>query len=485
MPNQKLLEILQVLDKAERRDLQHFVESPYSNRKKYNRKKIEELLSIILDCDANVAHPKLQKEQLNQHFFPNTEYKAKTKNPIDSLASDLLSLVRKFILWEDFDKQASSGKPELAIARFYKRKGMVERFEQTVKKFRTTFEKLKVKSEWDFINAFQFEEEVAGFQSTYNTHIGDQNQVRTHNHLDNFYAISKMELVSFLLFQKHLGKLNEGSAFLLGDLLVEKFEQHPDIQSPLAKLYYQVIQLLKHPSDKNLLAQFEADLQKYEPFVPVFKYRNLVGLYRNLVGMQYQNEVAGVDLLTKLFELYRSHLEAGYFYVENDKIMPGSLKVLINFALKLNHIDWVKQLLKRYPPKRITGTRHPKEFHKLCLAEVCFADGQYQEAHDQIDYINFEDVNYSILADVLLIKVYYVLQHDLLQNRIRALEQKVRRTKLAATRKESYLNFLKAMYRIVKHRHQKTSKQWQSLIETVRTQVPLIEREWLMGIVME
>ena len=126
------------------------------------------------------------------------------------------------------------------------------------------------------------------------------------------------------------------------------------------------------------------------------------------------------------------------------------------------------------------GTRFPAEFHGLCQAEVHFAMGTFEAAHDQLVYTSFEDTSYSIMADILLIKIYYATQHELLGSRVRALEQKVRRSKLVAIRKESYLNFLKTMYKVMKYEPLSSSKQWRKLHDYVKSTTPMVAREWLL-----
>ena len=459
-----------------------FVRSPYHNDR-FNPEKILELLELLDTHQADPDDEALSKKELNLRFFPEHDFQEKAKNPIDSLASDLFSLVRQFILWEDAQEFWGKGREYLALARFYRRKNLEDRFHQVISQFRRFQRKHPHRDASFFLQVFQMEEEVAIFESIFNTYTDDSNLVAAHIALDNFYTIAKLEFASALHFQEQLGQVNTGEALRLSALLLKEYDDFDEIHSPAASLYRKVIQLLQKPDDQALFATFEDELFRFEESFTKPKYRNLMAFYRYFIGLRYQQEVPGPELLPKLFELYKQHLAKGYFHVEDDKILPASLKLMVNIAIKVGAYDWAYDLLKKYPPRRIAGTRFPLESHQLCAAEISFAENNYNEAHDLLVYKNFENINYSILADILLIKIYFSTENELLESRIRALEQKVRRSKLTAARKEPYLNFLKVMYRVVKYQWQKEGKKWQRLAEEVPRMVPIIEREWLLRVV--
>ena len=207
--------------------------------------------------------------------------------------------------------------------------------------------------------------------------------------------------------------------------------------------------------------------------------------YRYFMGRKYQLEPSK-EKLQQIFELYQEHLEEGFFHLRHKKhLMPGSLKVMTNIAIKVDAIDWAKQLLKRYPPAKIAGTRYPKEAHSLCEADVFFAEGDYDKASQCLTYRNFENVNYSILADILLIKIYYTTDHVLLENRIAALSRKVRRSKLTSSTKQQYLNFLRIINLLLKNRFTKPVAELNKIKALIDELTPLIEREWLRKTLLE
>lgn len=477
MPNQKLLETLNFFSKQEKKRLQQFVASPYHN-KKFNASKINRLLDRILK-------DKLQtdKEALNQAFFPNSHFKQMGKNPIDSLASDLLSLVRKFITYEQINNEQYKAQEYLAMARFYRKNNLENRFKQTINQFRSYQKKLNIKDALYYLQLFRIEEEVAMFQSMFNAYTADPNLAAVNLSLDHFYIISKLEYHNALEFQKKLGQIQDNETLHFTNTLKTEFPLHQALHSPLAVLNYQILQLLESPLDTVLFDEFSKEIEKNKTLIPFDKLRNIMAFYRYFIGKQYQLEASGQNLLNKIFLIYKEHLTAGYFFV-NDKqqLHSSSLKVMTNIALKTDNVQWAKSLLDSYPPSKITGTHYQTEAHSLCVAEVLFYEQKHEESETQLTYRNFESVNYSILADVLLIKIYYATEHELLDSRIAALSQKIRRSKLTPLNKKKYLNFIKMVKQICKFHWTKNKTTQQSIERNLNELVPVIEREWLQSI---
>lgn len=479
MPNQKLLEILDCLPETQRRSLRRFVASPYHNDR-FNRNKIVQLCEELLSAQNADLHRDSDKEQLSRRYFPEHTYKEKGKNPIDSLASDLLSLVRRFILLEETIPIRDKRHECLALARFYRQQQLEHRFVACVQQFKKLQKRATYQDDEYYLLQFKMEEEIAIFQSIYNTYADDSNLIAANVALDNYYAITKSEFATHLKFQKVLANVNEEHALLFGNYVFSALDDYEALQNPLTILYHQINGLLEQPDNEDLYLALSNAIEKYGDQISPMKLRNVMAYFRNISGRRYQLRVSGLELFEQLFPLYRSHLEKGYFHVQDTRqILPASLKVLVNLALKAQQGEWAEHLLKTYPPRRVTGTKYPKEAHSLCLAEVHFHQGNLAEAQKKLVYRNFENINYSILADILLLKIYYVSKNELLNSRAAALSRKIRRSQITGPHKKQYLNFLKLLGQIEKLRWKNSPKAKQRVLERLQEVTPIIERAWL------
>ena len=219
-------------------------------------------------------------------------------------------------------------------------------------------------------------------------------------------------------------------------------------------------------------------LDQNKPSISPERYRDFKS-YQRFFWVQRYQKFGDNHSLRQTFDVYREHLAQGYFYF--DGLIPlTTFRNLIIAALKLNEFDWVKKFLEDHPPERIGSTRYPAEVHSLNVAEYHVYLKQYEEAQERLVYRPFENPTFSILADVLMIKIYFENQDELLEFRMKALDQKVRRSKLNQATKNRYYNFLKKLDKVIKYGWQKKSPKRERLIEEIRTTQEIVAREWLL-----
>jgi hypothetical protein len=78
------------------------------------------------------------------------------------------------------------------------------------------------------------------------------------------------------------------------------------------------------------------------------------------------------------------------------------------------------------------------------------------------------------------LKIYFEIQVELLDYRIKAMEQKVRRTKISTDLKGMYYKFLQNLEKVLRYGLDKHSPKRKKLIEGIKTSPGVIEREWLL-----
>ena len=478
MPNQKLLEVISCLSKNEKRDLLQFVQSPYYNAK-FKQSKILLLLEKILETGRKKKRTILDKQKLSEEFFPDKVYKLKGKNPIDTLASDLFKLVQDFIVDQNIRKTKRKDQEYLSMAKFYLKNGFESRFWRTIEQYRAYQKKIVVKDASYYHHLFLIEEEIAKFRSMFKDSRKSSNLIAVHQALDNYYLISKLEYLCFLEAQQG-AEQEKDKVLQASSLIISQFNKHNLIGSPFGKLNIQIMELLKSEPDTTLLDQFLINAKANRHLIAKDKYRNIMAFYRYFIGNIYRLNSKGEDTVKKLFTLYREHLEEGFFDVDEEgSIMFTSLMLMTNFALKVNEVQWAKQLIFDHPPSKIVGSRYQEEAHNLCVCAVLFHEQKYEEAHQKLIYRNFEYADYSIFADVILTKIYYVTNNDLFESRVSALSQKVRRSKLGTNNKAQYLNFIKMINQIHRYKWDMDEEKREKSKKRLTELRPIVEREWL------
>lgn len=478
MLNRKLLEILQRLTKPQKNRLREFLTSPYFNNA-YNADDIVRLYDLIIRHEADPEHPALAYEPVFRMFFPDRPFREKTKSPLDSLASELFRLVRTFLAQTEMEREQGNLYESIALARFYRKFALEERFWQLIQQARKVLQNLPIRDASYYYDRFRIGEEELAFRGLYNTFEDDANLNNVEENLDIYYSIVKLEFACAMEYQKVTAQIDNPKPALLLEKILEESEDGGAFDLPVNRLYRKVISLLNDPGSENKsLEDLEQWLEQYRSQISTDKFNNLQAYYRVLWARHY-HQTGDEHSLRRNFEIRCEHLEQGCFYI--DGLIPiHTFRNLVTFGLTLKKYDWVKQFLKNHPPERIGGTRYPAEIHSLNLAEYHFALKNYDEALQHLHYRLFENPLISILSDLLLIKIYFETQNELLETRIKALEQKVRRSKLNNDIKIRYLNFLQKLDKIIKYGWQTKSRKREQLIEEIKNTPEIVAREWLL-----
>lgn len=476
MLNRKLLEILNLFKPADHTQLRLFLQSPYFNANS-DASELLRLYDYIMTAHAQEEHPDLEKSKVAAIFFPQKQYNEKQKGPLDALTSNLFKLVKRFLAQRDFDRKNLDFEEGLTLAKYYRGFGMEDRYWQVLQALRKEYAQVKTQDAIYFRQHFQIEEEAATFQSLNNSFEDDVNIAVAVKHLDIAYLLEKIELICSLKYQEKLAQpISFNFDTPLAKVVLEYPADYPP--NPLYDLQYLALQLIENPLDDELFSQYESSLLQFEPVLPFDKLRNLKAYLRYFLIQRY-SKIGGAIVREKVFEVYKRHFEQGYFY-ENGQIMINSLKALILFGLRLKQFDWVKSVLDAHPPDMICGTKYPMEAFNLCQAEYYFYLKEYALSNDTLLYKPFENPNFSLWADMLLVKIYFETEDELLEYRMKSLDQKVRRTKISQEQKSNYYRFLQKLDKILKYRSEKKSQKWEKLISEIKDTPGIHERDWLL-----
>lgn len=477
MLNRKLLEVLKYLPAVEKKRLRQFLISPYFNNGSQSNE-ITRLYDHIVRYDAREEHPALSKQAVFDKFFPDRQFEENVKSPLDALTSKLFHLVRRFLAQSDMEQEYGELYEHLSLARFYRKFAFEERFWQTIQSVRRIQEESPLRDAIHFFNQYRVEEEEQLFRGLYNSFEDDVNLNAVHRNLDLFYSILKLEYTCALAYQKRTAQIEEKNKPLLIENIKELSIEGGPLDVPINRIYRLLMNLLETSEVGESLEQLESQLDHLKDQISIDRFKDLKAYIRFLWFQRYLN--SGDDSsLQNTFNIYRKHLDKGYFYY--DGLIPFTThRNLVIFALKLGHFIWVNDFLDSHPPERIGGTRYPSEIHSLNLAEYYFYLKEFEEAQKKLVYRHFKNPTFSILADLLLVKIYFETQNELMDSRMKALDQKVRRSNLSRETKIRYYNFLKKLDKIIKYGGQTQNPKRARLIEEIKTMPDIVAREWLL-----
>ncbi len=477
MINKKLLEILVRLTAEQRKRLRLFLLSPFFSNTGRSAL-IVELFDYIMRLEADENHPDLQKSTVSFRFFPEHPFQENQKNPLDSLTSELFNLTKSFLgIIKKEKNKASEG---LALLEFYRTFGMEDRFWQTAQLLKKEMDKDMIRDEDYYQKKFELDIEITSFSTGSNSFQDDANLLSNNYYLDMAYAFNKLQILAALKYQKILASFEDNSISPLFNLISNlTLEQNP-LSAPIHTIYHLVLNLIDDPQNETLLQEFSGLLEKHRSIIPDKIYKEqLMPYYRNFMSIAAVRSTEK-EPKQRVYQVYKEHYGQGLFF--HEKMIPvTALSALFQMAIRQNDTEWALQLLSNHPPAQISGTRYTQEAYNLLWADYYFAQKQFDAALEKIEMRLFENANYSILADIIMIKIYFDQKNDMLDYRMKALDQKIRRSGLSVQMKERYHNFLKKLDKINKYLLIKQKDKLSKLLEEIKTTQNIYERDWLLA----
>lgn len=477
MINRKLLEVLSRFEEEDRKRFDLFLRSPYFNAGS-NAAQVIDLFQYILRFSADENHPALDKFRVFEVFYPGKVFVEKEKSALDTLTSDLFRLVKKFLVQRSREASETLISENLPLLKFYRKNGMEDRYQQSVnnlKKYQIVNEKKTIDS---FYDSFRFEEEISIFQSMNNTYENDANIESMLKSLDTFFILSIVSHTAFLKLQKRYSSGINDNPNPLHESALYLIKKGYCSEVPLADLYIDVVEIMDEKKDYEKLNALGDKLNLYKPKLYLDDYQNLQACHRAFWGWKYMQTGQEDDKL-HFFKLMQEHLEEGLYYYDG-KLMTTSLTTMTNFGIAFKQFEWVHNLLKEHTTNRLTGTKFLDDVYQLNWAEYYLALKEYDKATEHLQYKMFENPMYSIQAEVVQLRIYYETENELLDGRIKALEQKIRRTAFSVELKKSLQLFVQKLDKLNKYRYQRSSPKFAKLVEEIKTTPGLVYRNWLL-----
>lgn len=477
MLNRKLLEVLSHLTAVEKKRLRLFLISPFFNNSS-NAEDIIRLFDLIIRYNVEEEHPALSKKAVFQFFFPERTFQENTKSPLDSLTSELFGLVRRFLAQVELERENGEVQEHLILAKFYRKFAFEERYWQTIGGVRKIQQSAPWRDARYYFNQFKVEEEELLFRGLYNSFADDVNLLAVHKNLDMYYSILKLDFTCALVYQQQFAAIDRlPTSVIAEDVLALTAEGGP-FDIPINNVYRSLMVILQGKTEEQTLETLEGFIEQHKSEIPFDKLKEFSTYLQFLWGQRYRK--SGDDQsLRNTFNIYKKNLQQGYCYFDG-LIQLNDFRNLVIIGLKLGEFEWVRNFLDSHPSEKICGTRYPADVHSLNMAEYHFYLKQYANAEEKLVYRLFENPLMSILADILLVKIYFETQNDLLETRMKALDQKVRRSKFSAVEKNRYLNFLRKLDKIIKYAWQPRTAKRKQLIDEIKLTSEIIAREWLL-----
>lgn len=464
MYSSKLVDLFYSLSKTQLRALRKFVRSPYFNK----RQDVIDLFDLLYKTSLE-NRTALRKEVVFTKLFGDQKFSA---DKVDYTMSFLNKLIEQFLVHQSSIEDEVQA--ELALMRSYRKLGLTKHFNQSLSIARRHQAKSKRRDIDYHKKDFAIEAEQYQFLATQKRDAA-KNLEAVSQKLDILILTQKLKDGCRLLAHQAVAK--QGYDFSLLELLLPYLEQHPALlENPGIGLYYYYYQAATQEVGSE--AYYRAFKRVFLDSTKAFALDEQSDLYT--LALNYcvrQANVGQSHYQEELFEWYRVGLELNLL-TDNGKLNPFKFNNITKLALRLQKVDWTANFIKKY--KNLLDPIYRATYVHNANSMLSFARGNYEEALEQLQEMDYRELFIALDAKLLLIKVYYHLdEYDVLESSINSFKVFLRRKDVMAYHQEIYRNFLRMVQKLAQlPSFDKVAKA--KLYKEIETAQRLPEKQWLL-----
>lgn len=401
MKDSKLLEILNTLDKKEKKDFGAFLAfSAPRTRYEVATADVMRLWTVLETLDKNFKQETFEAETIYPMVFPQ---KAFVKGRLEKAMSALFREIEKYVSFTFYadNTEGVNFSRSWAMLHFLSARQLQNRFENAVERLKADVKPLAAKDIQGYLSAYLVEYADNRYQEKYNTKQGDVNLSATLDSLDTFYAVARLEHLLTLAAQKrHIG-IDVQQNFEVLTNLKHIIVQKQLMNLPIVRAYTEALDILLGQGDWLV---FRQTLKEAHDYLIFEQRQTLHAIERNHCAALYN--AGQKEYIHLLVDLFAEHLEAGYLYY-NNYLIPSTLLNIIMVGTKVNRFDWVKQVIEKYSNK-IMSADDVQEITRIHWAIYHFAIGRYEAALSALQSAyKLKDIYYELTQRRLEIKIYY------------------------------------------------------------------------------
>jgi hypothetical protein len=388
MQTSKLVKNLKFLNKAALSDFGKFINSPYF----VERSQLPVLYSRLIKYSP---HYSVSKEALFQEAFP---WKAYSDQLMRKYISELNKMFEKYLAISAFQKDEYAF--TLGIAREKSRLNSHEEVEKitalTIQKLRN--EMMTDEDHYFYLYKFETLNDISG-GSVPPFSRGESGE-QTISTFTDYSAIMILKYYSKLLNNRKYIRM-KASVKILDDM-IRVFYENGKIESPLATIYYYIIQSLLESGNAEFYFKLKSLIYKNEQRINKDELR---GFYIFLHNYCYEKaDYGNREFIKERFEIMQQFLQKGYCF-ENQIMKSEFFSSMILNALSLNKIKPAEEFYNNY------SETLPKENRtsllNFTMANILMHKKQFGKAVELLGKIKYNDIFDNIRTRTLYMMIYF------------------------------------------------------------------------------
>lgn len=468
MKKNTLSQILEHLSKSERKQLAIWVAAPING--------ISNFGPIILEGFLKRVEGKEKEDKL---LIFNKIYPAQAFNEDrwNNLLSDLLQTTYHFLINQSLQQQPLL-QQDLLLKILLEREALTL-FSRQSKKAQQLLDVQSPLHPQYFHMAYQLAQHEDQFQLLQEKRNYSPALQAKNDALDLYYFFEKLRIACDMASRNLVMQANYQCPFV--DTLCIHYATQLEEQTlpPVLLIYFNTYKLLtEHEAKyyfqvKNLL---EGQLDQ----LPNEELRTLYSYMLNHCVRQINS---GHTLFyQEVLVLYKLLLERSII-IKNGRLTQWTFTNVVTAGIRLRDYTWTEAFIHQYATYlHIEVRENAKSFN---LANLFFEKGDYGQALQQLQSLEFTDPFYHVSAKIIQLKIYYLLHESealffLTENTKRLIQ---RNKQLSEYQKKSNLNFIKILQRLAKmpaNTRRSEDKQTEQIKTLIVESSPLANKDWLL-----
>lgn len=463
MQGSRLIDLFEVLESKEIRELRKFIRSPFFN----HRADVIQLFEWIL-TQLKIRNALLTKEAAFQELYPKQTYKPQQIRLVMSL---LLKLIERFLIYQESIENESVQKTYLAKA--YRKRKLDKHFLQTIDELHKKKRKAIIQNGEYYLESYQIEQESYLFNSL-NKRTGEQNLQALFDALDVSYFAIKIRQACFSIAHQSVYKAKY-NIVLLNEMLAYIKQQDHYINIPAIAIYYHGYLAFTETTESQHFQELKKSLSKWGDQFPTDEIRDLYLMTINFCIKQLNT--GSLYFAQEGLDLYQIGLDQG-FLLDQGVLSRFTYHNITAMALKLKNYKWVEKFLHQYKSK--LDKKHRESTFSFNMARLAYEQKEYSLALSHLQQSDYKDFLLNISAKTLALKIYYELNElNLLDTHLHTMKMFIQRKKIIGYHRTNYLNIIRYTQKMISlNPFDKTERN--DLIHKIKEEEILTERDWFL-----
>ncbi len=459
----RLFRLLQRLEKRELNLFQHYLETPFFNR----RNDVQLLLNSWM-TEKGRSHPNLYYWK---KVFPDTVYEEKKWN---LLKSRLFKLLEAFLAFREIQKSESLQKFYLAKA--YRKLHEEKNFTRAVSETQKALIKQPFRSSEYLQGLYDLSYEQYDYISSTNRKR-DNNLQEVIDNLDHYFIVAKLKQACNALSRSLINQ-EEYKIGMISEML-RYVENRPQLlEIPAIAIYYHCYHAITASENEEAFVRLRESIRMHQDYFPSAELRDI---YTFAINFSIRKSNKGsLFFIRETFELYVLSLERG-FLLEDGTILESTYSNIVSLALRLEKFEWAENFLQKYQTYLKPSLQ--QSFYHFNLGKVYYQKRELQESLLQLVKVESVSSFLHLATRILQLKIYYELEEiDPLESLLESVRVYLQRSNDLSYRKEHYSNIITFTKQLLQLPAM-SKKEKLAFRKRVETAEVLGERNWLLEMI--